>query len=111
MLAGPPDGDIELPRIVHDVADGRDVRVVWRNELGGLTFEIGRDDERSFVKWAPSGSGLDCAAEAERMLWVAPFSRVPKVQGFGSDQAGSWLITAPLCGESAVSDRWREDPA
>lgn len=38
------------------------------------------------------------------------FSPVPRVLAHGADEAGSWIITAALVGENAVSDRWRADP-
>lgn len=87
------------------------MRAVWLNQLGGLTFEIGTGGERCFVKWAPAGAGLDLLGEAARMDWVRPFSRVPDVLAAGEDRDGSWLVTAPLRGESAVSDRWKGEPA
>ncbi|HUP72143.1 MAG TPA: aminoglycoside 3'-phosphotransferase [Acidimicrobiales bacterium] len=100
-----------MPQLVSELAGGRDLQVVWRNELGGLTFVLGHGDERCFVKWASSGSGLDCVAEAARLMWLAPFSRVPRVLGAGADETASWLITTPLPGESAISERWKREPA
>jgi aminoglycoside phosphotransferase len=111
VLAGPPSGDVEVPAAVVAVAHGRAVRPVWANQLGGLTFEVGSHDRRCFVKWAPLDSGLDLGAEAERMAWVRPFSPVPEVIDTGGDGDGTWLCTAPLPGESAVSERGRRDPA
>jgi kanamycin kinase len=84
--------------------------VVWRNELGGLTFEVG-EPERAFVKWAPAGSGLDLAAEAARMTWASAYAAVPRVLGQGSGAEGAWLVTTPVAGESAVSERWKAAPA
>lgn len=100
-----------MPEVVVDLARGREVRPVWLNELGGLTFEVGAGDDRCFVKWAPAASGLDLAAEAARMAWARAFSPVPEVLAVGEDGDGSWLATTPLPGESAVSDRWKADPA
>jgi kanamycin kinase len=108
-VAAPPPADIEVPNAITRLAAGRPLRPVWRNELGGLTFEVGGDD-RVFVKWTPTGVPLDLAAEAARLRWVAPFSSVPPVVDLGADPEGSWLVTEPLPGESAVSERWRADP-
>jgi kanamycin kinase len=44
---------------------------------------LGAGVTRCFVKWAPAGSGLDLAAEADRMSWAAAFHPVPKVLARG----------------------------
>lgn len=83
---------------------------VWVNELGGVACRIGAGPDR-FAKWAPAGADLDLAAEAERLRWAHRYARVPKVLDFGEDETGSWLVTAALAGETAISDRWKADPA
>jgi hypothetical protein len=50
MQAGRPDGPIALPARVAALAAGQMVQVAWRNELGGLAFEIGTGARRCFVK-------------------------------------------------------------
>ena len=119
MIAGPPDeaDDLPPPAAVVEVADGRPVRPVWRNAYGGLTFLVG-DGARGggsggscFVKWAPAGSDLDLAAEAARLTWAVSYTPVPEVIAAGTDSEGAWMVTTPLPGESAVSVRWRGDPA
>lgn len=110
-LAGPPSMPVGVPAAVIDVARGRSVEAVWRNELGGITFRIGRD---LHVKWHPSAVPYDPAAdleaEAERIAWLAPFTPVPKVVGIGRDAEGSWLVTETFPGRSAVDARWIADP-
>lgn len=96
--------------MVIQLAADRAVHPVWENELGGLTFEVGAGDERCFIKWSPADSGIDLAAEARRMRWASAFTRVPQAIDEGSDAHGAWIITSPLEGESAVSDRWRAHP-
>jgi kanamycin kinase len=110
VVAGPPEGDVGVPTVIFELAAGRPVRAVWLNELGGLTFELGTGSDRCFAKWAPADSELDLAGEASRMIWTRPFSLVPEVVAMGKDAAGSWLATTALSGESAVSDRWRQEP-
>jgi aminoglycoside phosphotransferase len=104
-----------LPTIVRVVAAGRPVRLVWENEAGGLTFEVGTrnggDLDGCFVKWAPRESGLRLGAEATRLRWAVAFTPVPRVLDLGGDHVGDWLVTTPLRGDSAVSERWRADPA
>lgn len=99
----------QVPVAVAGMANGSPLRLVWRNELDGLTFAIDGAGG-SFVKWAPVGSGLDLPAEAARMRWAAPFTPVPRVLDEGADEAGTWLRTAALPGESAVSKRWLAEP-
>jgi len=110
MIAGRPDPECALPRSLVAMVGGRTKRTVWRNELGGLTFEVGAGSDRFFVKWAPVGSGLDLTAEEERLVWAAPYVRVPAVLGSGHDGDGSWLMTAPVPGRSAVDPRWVVQP-
>jgi aminoglycoside phosphotransferase len=66
---------------------------------------------RTFLKWAPPGSGLDLESEAARMRWAHSYVPVPRVLDSGADAQGSWLLTAALPGEMAVTDRWKADPA
>ena len=112
LLSNMPRTDIVVPEAVRTVAGGRPLRPVWVNVLGGTTFEM-RDevDGRSFVKFAPAGSGLPLAREAERLAWARPFTRVPRVLSSGSDHTGTWLQTAALPGGNAVDERWLADPA
>ena len=55
MLAGVPTENFEPPEIVRRMAIGATARVIWRNELGGLTFELEGRQVHVFVKWAPRG--------------------------------------------------------
>jgi kanamycin kinase len=110
-LAGPPPSTVHVPAPIAALAKNRPLLPVWQNQLGGLTFRIGDGEGRLFAKWAPTGSGLDLAAEAERLRWAGGFTPVPRVQDYGTDQDGAWLVTDGLPGESAVSPRWKADPA
>jgi kanamycin kinase len=87
--------------------------LAWQNGVGGLTFEVAAGDGagRRFIKWAPAGSCLDLAAEAARMTWARQFHPVPQVLDQGADVTGSWLVTAALPGDNAVTDRWTAEPA
>jgi len=111
VIASEPREPVEVPRAVVGLAGGRGVRAVWRNELGGLTFQVGAGDARWFVKWAPAGSGLDLPAEAARLRWAGRYAAVPRVLDAGADEDGAWLVTAGLPGRSAVDERWKRDPA
>lgn len=114
VLAGPPATPAAPPRVVVALAARDQVRAVWRNEVGGLTFEAGMGAGRRFIKWAPEDCGLDLRVEAERMTWLEPFDQVPRVIDVGVERGGpepgSWLVTAPLPGESAVSADHRTHP-
>ena len=99
-----------IPAAVTRLADGQQSRLVWENE-DALTFELGHDPDRRFVKWAPPSSSLDLTAEAARMTWAAPFTPVPRVLACEADQDGRWLVTAALPGSCAVQKRWKAEPA
>jgi aminoglycoside phosphotransferase len=103
--------DKPVPAPVAAVAAGRPAREVWENTLGGRTFEVGSGADRCFVKWTPAESGISLADEAARMAWAGPLTPVPRVIGQGADEAGSWLVTSALPGQSAVMPRWQADPA
>ena len=98
------------PSPVLAVAGGREFRLVWQN-VDALTFEIGpQPGERCFVKWSPVTSRLDLRGEAARMAWAAAYATVPRVLDSGSDDAGSWIVTTPVPGRSAVDPRWVAEP-
>ncbi|WP_316519991.1 aminoglycoside 3'-phosphotransferase [Kitasatospora brasiliensis] len=103
-------GPVETPPIVTELAAGQPVQAVWRNDLGGLTFQVGLGDVRRFVKWTPASSGVDLAAEVARLRWARSFTVVPRVIGEGADDSGSWIVTQGLPGRSAVDDHWKRDP-
>jgi kanamycin kinase len=111
MIVMSPQGPVELPRIVTEFAAGRPTRAVWKNEVGGLTFQVGLGDARQFVKWTPAGSDIDLSAEVARLRWAARFVVVPRVLDAGADEHGSWIITVGLPGRTAVDDHWKRDPA
>ncbi|WP_127573348.1 aminoglycoside 3'-phosphotransferase [Georgenia faecalis] len=103
-----PTSPVDVPAAVSVLAGDEPARPVWRNQLGGLTFELGGGARRRFVKWAPAGSGLDLAAEARRLAWVQDRTPVPQVLDAGEDDDGAWLLTRALPGRSAVE--WATDP-
>lgn len=110
MSSGVPQPGTPAPARVLALAGGDEVRPVWANQMGGVTFEIGGPGRRRFVKWAPRGSGSQLAAEAARMAWAGAFIAVPPVLGWGGDGAGRWIVTGALAGEMAVTARWKADP-
>lgn len=93
------------------MAAGEPVRLVWVNEVGGRTFEVGDGSRRRFVKWTPVTSGIDLDREVARLRWAVRFTPVPVVLEQGQDASGSWIVTAALPGENAVSERWLAEPA
>jgi len=102
--------DLAVPPRIAALTAGRPARPVWRNELGGLTFEVGTGTARTFIKWSPRGCGLDLDREAQRLRWAARFTPVPVVLDCGIDADGQWLVTRAVPGEMAVADRWRARP-
>jgi kanamycin kinase len=83
---------------------------VWENEVGGLTFEVGDDADRMFIKWMPTNYASAIDAEAARMRWARQYTPVPEAVSTGSDDEGAWLVTLPLPGDNAVAPRWKRDP-
>lgn len=110
VIAGAPTEPVPVPAGVADLAGGARLTPVWRNLLGGLTWQLGDGAGRHFVKWAPAGSGLPIGPEVERLRWAARFTPVPVVLAHDGDDDGEWLVTAGLPGRSAVDRRWLADP-
>ena len=108
--SGPPRRPPPVPPAVERIAAGRPVRTVWANEVGGLTLEVGAGAGRCFVKWAPTGSGIDLTGEVQRARWAGAFAAVPRVLDEGADETGAWFVSAALPGQSAVSERWTAEP-
>lgn len=96
-------GDDEVPSVVVDIAEGRPAELVWRNDLGGLTFRVGE----VFVKWNPRRTGIDLDREHLRLDWIAGRHPAPRVLASGVDQEAQWFVTAALPGDCAVGDVWR----
>ena len=98
-------GDDPVPAVV--LAFGEDPELVWRNDLGGLTFRVG---ER-YVKWSPRSAGIDLSRERDRLVWLEGRHPVPRVLDYGADDEAEWLVTAGMPGSHAVGDEWRARPA
>jgi kanamycin kinase len=96
-------GDDPVPGVVLEIADGRAIELVWRNDLGGLTFRIGD----AFLKWNPRRTCVDLARERSRLAWLEGRHPAPRVIAYGEDAEAQWLVTAPVPGGSAVGDEWR----
>ena len=67
-------GDDPIPPVVLDLADGDDVELVWRNELGGLTFRAGD----RYVKWNPRRTGDRSRTRAGPLGGWRPAIRPPR---------------------------------
>jgi kanamycin kinase len=96
-----------IPARVLTIAAGQRLRPVWRNELGGLTYQMGTG---AYLKWAAHATGLDLAREAERLAWAGRFTSVPVVLDCDRDDDGQRLVTAAMPGEMAVTARWKAEP-
>ena len=99
-----------IPDAIQRLSAGEPVHPVWVNSIGGRSFRIGTDANVRYAKWAPAGSDIDLPAEAERMRWAHPYAKVPKVLDSGADATGAWLVTSPMAGENAITERWKADP-
>ncbi|MBS2536895.1 aminoglycoside 3'-phosphotransferase [Catenulispora sp. NF23] len=105
-----PPPDLPVPDPIREAAAGRVIIPVWHNE-GASTFRLGSGPDARYAKWAPVGSEVDLAGEAARMRWAGAFVLVPRVLEQAANADGTWLITAALDGEMAVTERWKQDPA
>ena len=92
-----------VPTVIRNLAGRNEPELVWRNELGGLTFRLGA----RFVKWNPLHTGIDLEREHVRLRWLADRHPSPRVISFSSDEEAQWLVTEALPGGFAVGDKWR----
>jgi aminoglycoside phosphotransferase len=115
-------GDDPVPEAVVELAAGRPIELVWRNESGGLTFRFAVE----YVKWNPRRSGIDLERERDRLQWMAHRHPVPPVVAFGSDIDEPVLVHGDACapntlisadgewtghvdvGDLGVGDRWAD---
>jgi kanamycin kinase len=140
FISGPPEAEaqgVEVPRAVRDaVLPGDEVKAVWRNARGGVTFRLqpARVNPCSseyvhtggirYAKWSPMEATtgvphreIDLSAEVERLRWAGRWATVPQVLEFETvaptpdDAGGQLLVTAAIHGRSAVSPYWRARPA
>jgi kanamycin kinase len=111
-IGGLPGPDsVPVPRVVVEAARGREVALVWHNEIGGTTFRIGPDEHADeFVKVLPHAYGRWIGDEAARLEWASQYVRVPEVLDHGADADGVWLRTRAVPGWSAVDPRWHDEP-
>jgi kanamycin kinase len=110
VTSGLPRPGTPVPARVRALAGGDEVRPLWVNQRGGVTFEIGGPGRRRFVKWAPRGSGSLLPAEAARLAWAGAFIAVPPVLAWGGDPAAWWMVSGALAGQMAVTARWKAEP-
>lgn len=101
-----PSPEHPLPPKAVELADGRPVRPVWVNQLGGITCAIGEPEPSEYLKWSPHHHEIDLPGEAERLRWAGEHLPCPEVIGTGSDADGEWLHTQALPGASAITDDW-----
>ncbi len=96
-------GDTQIPNVVSELAGSDPPELVWRNELGGLTFQLGN----RFLKWNPASTGIDLHREKVRLEWLANKHPAPRPLAYGVEGDAQWLLTAAVPGVLAVGDRWR----
>ncbi|RKS84291.1 kanamycin kinase [Motilibacter peucedani] len=107
-VAGEAPEGLEVPPALLRALPGETLHPVWLNQLGGRTFRAGD----RFAKWMPAEHAAVIEREVARLRWAGQWLSVPRVLASGSDGGGgAWLVTAALPGESAVSARWKAEPA
>jgi kanamycin kinase len=92
-----------VPPIARSLAGVLDPELVWRNDLGGLTFRVGD----TYLKWNPAGTGIDLERERLRLTWLSGRHPAPLVLDHGVEDGAQWLLTRALPGGPAVGDLWR----
>ena len=112
MIADSPNPRLDgivAPQLVLELAEGRRVEPVWRNEIGGVTYAIGGGTE--YVKYGPPHAEFDAEPEFARLRWVSDFVNAPRPIDHGVDADGNrWLRTVGIPASSAVLNGWQRRP-
>lgn len=118
-LAGPPPADTPAPAGLRRALESSGLgsahlSPVWRNGCGGLTFSVASGGAGHsvdlYAKWNPVGTGESLMDEAERLRWIRGRHPAPEVVDVSAHETGQVLVTRALPGESAVSERWTDEP-
>lgn len=96
-----------VPARVRELAGGFEVRAVWLNGRGGVTYRAGD----VHIKFGPRNDEESMADEAQRLSWAAAYTRVPEVVEHGADADHEWLVTRTIEAQSAVASVWVARPA
>lgn len=104
-----PSSPPEVPWIVSEEAAGAPVRAVWRNEIGGTTWQLGGPDA-DYLKVQPGHPKFDLRGELARLDWVQPYLPTPRVVSYGGDGEMEWLRTRSLGGQNSVTEHNRARP-
>lgn len=107
----------DVPDKVGELAGSDSVELIWRNELGGLTFRADGHTATRYIKWqqytglnAEQRADVDLMVESAKLRWAGRFTRVPRVIEAGQRPDCAWLVTEGLDGVSAVDPGWHEEP-
>lgn len=72
-----------VPRIAHALAGGAEPELVWRNDVGGLSFRLGD----RFLKWNPASTGIHVRSAGIGigigMVYVVAPTPTPPWQSYG----------------------------
>lgn len=98
------------PLAVH-LAAGREMRPVWRNELGATTWLLGAGPAQTYLKVGPLHPEFDPLADAERLAWAAQFVPAPLVVDAGDRDGWGWIETRPVPGVMAFAPTGGPNPA
>lgn len=99
---------LTVPPVVHELAAGRPVTIVWRNQIGGVTYALGNGEE--YVKYGPAHWEFDADPEFDRLRWVSEYVAAPRPIDHGTDGENRWLRTVGIPATSAVLGGWNRRP-
>src|SRR5439155_25139015 len=93
-------GNEQVPPVVLERAGDDAAELVWRNELGGLTFRIG---ER-YAKWNPRRTGIDLEHERRRLDWLVGRHPAPRVLEYGGAEQAEGMLPEAVPDVHGVGD-------
>ncbi|WIM72481.1 phosphotransferase [Corynebacterium suedekumii] len=96
---------LQPPAFVRELAGDVDPVPVWRNGIGGITWDIGG----SYIKVGPPHPEFEPSKEARRIAWLRSLElplQIPRVLGVGR----GFLLTESIDAPSAVYPQFLTDP-
>lgn len=102
--------ELRAPEELRRRYEAREWRLVYRNDVGTLTYRLDDAEQPRFLKLARAGGYPTLASECERLRWAADFLPVPAVVEEGAATDVEWLVTEALPGEDATHSTWLSRP-
>lgn len=104
---------LQPPEVLHRFSrdTSTEPELIWRNELGGLTFRLRTFTGDRHLKFSPRPAAPSLQREAATLTWLDSVGHpVPRLLDAGCDDQGEWMLTESIAATDAVREPWRSSP-